>query len=532
MKRLAVLLALVALACDPPFSAPVYVVALRVTPDSANLETGANLQLTAVATDSAGRTVSHASVTWASSVDSVATVTYTGLVHCVRPGFVTITASAAGASANAALYITVHATAVRIAQPAVTMVPGGSFPFVAFALDTTGQVLYGRTITWATSDASVLTVSTAGAAAAHTTGSAFLKVSLGSLRDSIAVTVRQVRFAQLTTGEWDHTCGLTTDSVTFCWGRNDLGQLGVSSGTDSVPAPVSASTTPRFATLAVGATFTCGDQSTGVVYCWGSSAGGRLGGGVTAVTHTNPEPVFGTAALAGPSASWAHACALSGGLPVCWGRNPAAGGNTGVNWVPTAVVRQGSYTSIAAGPDFTCAINADSAAFCWGQNESGELGNGTVGVGNPVPVAVTGGLPFVHLAGGWYHACGLTGTGAAYCWGLNASGELGTGDTASMESTPVPVAGGLSFTSIAAGGDRTCALAAGGAAYCWGNAIYLTPTPAGGSLTFSSITVGDASICGIGTDGVAYCWGQNVAGAVGDGTFVPRTAPTRVLGQP
>jgi len=441
MKRLAVLLALVALACDPPFSAPVYVAALRVTPDSANLETGGNVQLTAVATDSAGRTLSGVRVIWTSSVDSLASVSASGLVHCVRPGYVTISAAAQGATGKAALTITVRVTAVRIEQPPLTLVPGGAFPYSAHALDSVGDFLYGRPITWTASDTSVLTVSGGGVAAAHAPGSAFLRVSTGSLRDSVPITVRQVRFVQVVTGEWDHACGVTTDAATYCWGRNELGQLGISSGGAPVPAPVSPSTTPRFATLAVGATFTCGDQSTGVIYCWGSSAGGRLGAGVTTLTTTTPQPVFGSAGLSGPTASWAHACALAGGVPVCWGRNPAAGGTAGVNWVPTVVTPGASFTHIAAGPDFTCALNSDSAAFCWGQNLAGELGSGTVGEGNPVPTAVAGGLRFVQLTGGWYHACGLTSTGAAYCWGSNVVGELGSGDTASLSITPVAVAG-------------------------------------------------------------------------------------------
>ena len=532
MKRLAVLLALVALACDPPFSAPVYVAALRVTPDSANLETGGMLQLSVVATDSAGHTLGSVPVVWTSSVDSIASVTATGLVHCFRPGFVTISAAAAGAAAKAFLTITVHVAAVRIDQPPVTLVPGGTFPFSAYARGDSGQVLLGRPLAWATSDTAVLTVSAAGVASARTTGSAFVRVTLGSFRDSVPVTVRLVRFVQLTTGEWDHTCGLTTDSATYCWGRNELGQLGISSGGAPVPAPVSPSTTPRFATLAVGATFTCGDQSTGVVYCWGSSAGGRLGAGVTTVTTTIPHPVFGSAGLSGPSASWAHACALAGAVPVCWGRNPAAGGTAGVNWVPTVVTLGASFTHVAAGPDFTCAINSDSAAFCWGQNLEGELGSGTLGEGNPVPTAVAGGLRFVQLTGGWYHACGLTSTGAAYCWGSNVVGELGSGDTASLSITPVAVADGLSFSSLSAGGGRTCGLTTSGVLYCWGNAISLTPSPQGGTLTFASITVGDDAICGIGTDGVAYCWGGNVGGQVGDGSLIARSTPTRVLGQP
>jgi len=83
------------------------------------------------------------------------------------------------------------------------------------------------------------------------------------------------------------------------------------------------------------------------------------------------------------------------------------------------------------------------------------------------PVAVAGGLKFVSLAAGFQHACGVTANGAAYCWGYNSFGQLGNGTTDSSD-VPVAVGGTQKFTAIAAGHAHTCALTTTEAAYCWG----------------------------------------------------------------
>ncbi len=84
------------------------------------------------------------------------------------------------------------------------------------------------------------------------------------------------------------------------------------------------------------------------------------------------------------------------------------------------------------------------------------------------PVAVAGGLTFAAVSSGQGYACGVTTTGAAYCWGNNGNGQLGDGTTTNR-TTPVAVAGGLKFSSVSSGWTHTCAVTAGGAAYCWGD---------------------------------------------------------------
>ena len=110
------------------------------------------------------------------------------------------------------------------------------------------------------------------------------------------------------------------------------------------------------------------------------------------------------------------------------------------------------------------------AAYCWGRNFDGRLGDGTFNQANS-PVAVSGGLTLVRVAGAHSHTCALDGSGAAYCWGMNNNGHLGNGTTSEPSPIPGAVAGGHTFAQLSAGSQHTCGRKGTGEVFCWGLGI-------------------------------------------------------------
>ncbi len=215
----------------------------------------------------------------------------------------------------------------------------------------------------------------------------------------------------------------------------------------------------------------------------------------------------------------------------------------------------GEFDQMTAGYLFSCATNRRGDPFCWGNDISGELGDGvSVPPRKTTPVAVLGGLrfraissggepsnindPLAVLIGG--HTCGIDRMGSAHCWGYGADGQLGTGGTADQHA-PVAIAPGTSWLGISAGGFYTCGIDSSNAARCWGrndfgqlgdgtNTNRLTPVAVAGGLSFASVSAGSFHACGVTTTGQAWCWGGGGNGQLGNGANLDSNVPVPVAG--
>ncbi len=224
------------------------------------------------------------------------------------------------------------------------------------------------------------------------------------------------------------------------------------------------------------------------------------------------------------------------------------GGATGSTTRPVSVAQTLTLSAIAdidVGDVTVCAVGVDGRAWCWGDNSYGQLGTGDTAQGD-VPRSAAEGYSFkkVSVSTGGAYACGIASTGQAYCWGNQEGGRLGDGTMApsgQFVTAPVPVSGGRTFIDIAAGGDHACAIATGGVAYCWGHNEHgqhgtgnfynsAVPVAVAGGLSFISITSHQMVTCGIAADGVGYCWGNGAQGNLGSGSTSSSNVPVPISG--
>lgn len=394
------------------------------------------------------------------------------------------------------------------------------------------------------------------AAAASSPHITSISPSSGPIAGGQAITINGSNFYQLTdritdiSAGMEHTCAVANGKA-YCWGINTSGQLGTGNTTTSL-VPVAVNTSGVLAnktvtSISASASHTCA-VADGKAYCWGSNTDGKLGNGTTTPSLV-PVAVSTAGVLAGKTVTsisagaGEHTCAIADARAYCWGSNTygkLGRGNTTSSTIPVAVSTASALgtravTSIDAGGTHTCAV-ADARAYCWGDNQAGNLGNGAAGASSiPVAVDVTGALAgknVTDITTGQYTSC-VVATGKAYCWGDGMYGHLGTG-TAVLTSSPLPVLdtgvlAGKTVTEVHGESQHVCALA-DSASYCWGQGMvgqfgdgtyeYAMPFPVATNPigTLTSLTVGYGHTCAVRDHTSMYCWGANYSGAVGNGT--------------
>ncbi|MCL2824897.1 MAG: hypothetical protein FWD57_12990 [Polyangiaceae bacterium] len=291
-----------------------------------------------------------------------------------------------------------------------------------------------------------------------------------------------------------HTCVLTDYGTVWCWGDNAFDQLGTSNEFEPKPVEITGFGSPVTA-LAAGGLHTCAITEAGEIMCWGFNNCGQLGNGTTDgywIQHnTKPAPVIG------------------------------------FNGKPVAV---------SAGHEHTCALTDTGEVMCWGYNQQGQLGIGTIGhggdpddIGIPVPQQVVGLEPVLRISAGGDHTCAITNGHVAKCWGNDGVGAV-TGNKIGEIPFPTLVPGlGSDVKTISAGGVHTCAMSGFGTVHCWG-LIYGFCVPPGSGLPVAApikipgfesgaiaVSAGWTHTCGVDGNLAVACWGQDDGGALGFG---------------
>jgi alpha-tubulin suppressor-like RCC1 family protein len=345
---------------------------------------------------------------------------------------------------------------------------------------------------------------------------------------------------QLVVGGEMHFCALTQAGGVKCWGYNGDGQLGMGVANSEIYDAVDVIGLQSGVTaLAAGRSHTCAVWA-GEVWCWGNNYFGQLGDG-TKESRSQPVQVAGLpAGVTGLAGLGDSTCAItSQGEVLCWGLNLYGELGNGSHQsslqpIPVSGLSSG-VVALAGGGYFICALTDQGQVYCWGANDNGQLGDGTDS-DRAAPVLVSG-LPgaVTAIAAGAVHSCALTASGEVWCWGDNRSGQLGDG-TLMDRSAPVRVSGLANASAITAGSAFTCATVEN-QLYCWGknsndqmgqNLELYRILPGGVSgldANVQAIFTGENSNCAILVDGGAVCWGSNLFDLLGDGSDVDRAIP-------
>jgi alpha-tubulin suppressor-like RCC1 family protein len=327
------------------------------------------------------------------------------------------------------------------------------------------------------------------------------------------------------------------NSITFTAANNTFGRV-VRVTASSVENPSQKKTIylgvhPQQPSLAAGEHHSLALKSDGSILSWGADASGQLGDGGSNTDKLTPVAVNGVTGMVAVAAGTKHSLALklSNGTVLAWG-NDAAGqlgdGGTNSNQSNPVTVTTG-VVAISAGFEHSLALKTDGTVLAWGNDASGQLGDGATLTNQSSPVAVSGATDIVAIAAGGGHSLALKADGTVLAWGNNGSGQLGDGGAKAFQPTPVAVSGATGIVAISAGGNHSLALKSDGTILAWGgdgdgqlgdnssSTDKSTPVPVANASGIVAINAGSYHSFAVKADGTLLAWGDDISGQLGDG---------------
>lgn len=329
-----------------------------------------------------------------------------------------------------------------------------------------------------------------------------------------------------------HGCAIDEGGVVSCWGSDRAGQR------SGVLDPTAVTVDVDATAIAAGGDSTCALGADGRVRCWGHNSLGQLGDG-TRTTRAEPVEV-GLTDVTQVSVGHNHACArLADGQVACWGDNESyrVVFDGAADYASPQIV-EGigiSPTQVAAGGKHTCSVGDTGVPWCWGNSSEGTLGRG--GTPDDVsPPIVSFFADAASIVTGRNHTCVITTTNQIWCAGRDNEGQIGRSDNVGDVYTPLEVVGAPSAAMVSAGKAHTCAISTGGGGWCWGdNASHqlgdgsdtMAEEPVALSLSgLVEIAASATHSCARDASATVWCWGANTSGQLGDGTVATRALPT------
>jgi len=349
-------------------------------------------------------------------------------------------------------------------------------------------------------------------------------------------------------GGASHSLAVRQDGTAWAWGRNNYGQLGNGTTANQL-SPVRVSNLTSVVSVAAGEAHSLALRSDGTVWAWGFNGQGNLGINNTATYKNTPVQVLSLSDAISIAAKNNQSFALkSDGTVWAWGANASGQlGNDSTTSQPLPVqVKQSvggiisdlmDVVAIAAGTNHTLALKANGTVWAWGDNASGQLGNGTL-ADQHTAIQVVSLSDAVAISAGGAHSLAMKADGTVVAWGKNDHGQLGD-NTTNLRSIPVSVSGLSNAKSVAAGFEHSIALKSDGTVVAWGRDEdgqigngSTTTTPVRAPVPVLKVTGVTTVSAGAhhsqaisNSSGAIWGWGRNLHGQVGDDTTTNRHVP-------
>ena len=287
--------------------------------------------------------------------------------------------------------------------------------------------------------------------------------------------ISQIKPVSIIDSGQNHTCVLKEGGIVYCWGANDVGQLGDPNETADwsiTPKPVPGIEEATF--VWADGSGTCVIIRSSVIRCWGSIGDGSM------QDSTSPSDVVVLPGAISVYFGWNHACALhEKGDVYCWGSNTENQLGVGQDVLdrskgPVKVPGVSGAVYLSVGHYHSCALLVDKTVRCWGSAQYGRLGNGTFDAPG-LPGMVVGLSKVVRLDVGDGHSCAVLEDATVWCWGWNEVGQLGDG-TLNNREKPVKITSVPGIEEIATGDADSCVKNIKGDIFCWGESYGPIPT--------------------------------------------------------
>lgn len=368
--------------------------------------------------------------------------------------------------------------------------------------------------------------------------SAFLPISAAQAND--------LKVQQVTTG-FGHTCVIDQAGDVYCWGNNEVGQIGIGTTESPIPAAKKISQFTKARMVSAGAAHNCVIDRNEDLYCWGQNGNGKVGSGNTEQVNS-PIKVSGISKVTYVHAGRLATCAISSGEVYCFGNNQVAELQTESKeqfvLTPSRVPGINNATKVLVGTQAACASVSGGSLYCWGIQLNGRFGTG-IEDNKPFPpilIKLPGEISDFGVGAG--HICAvIKSNGDLLCWGWGEKGQLGNGGNPATVDTPTKVGGIPPIKSVYLNRFGTCAIDTSNRVYCWGGGEFSQNGDSdrkdsnvpklieglGAVRVLGMASSFTSHMCAIETSGHTKCWGYGFSLQLGNAVQGDLAKPVRIF---